>query len=463
MIFDSFDSTIRSKGRIHLTGIGGVSMSALAELLLSMGARVSGSDREYSPVLKKLSALGADISVGHSASYVDGASVLIRTSAIHDDNPEIIRAKELSVPVLERAYAWGLIMQQYENALCIAGTHGKTTTTSMAAHVAIKAGLDPAVMVGGSLPIIGGGTFRHGSKRLIIAESCEYCNSFLNFYPTTAVILNIEPDHLDFFKDIGEIISSFRAFAMRTPESGTVIVNADDENAAAAVKGIPRRVVTFGLSEDADVRASGVAEKNGYYSFDVTVKNGKYTHISLSVPGRHNMTNALACAAFAYLAKIPGETVASGLSSFYGAGRRFEQKGRLNGALVIDDYAHHPSEIHATLDAAFTMGFSRVICLFQPHTYTRTKAFLGDFARELSRCDLVFLLDIYAAREKPDGTVSSRLLASKIENAVYCPDFETAVAQLRENARDGDLILTMGAGSVSMIPDLLIKPAPARL
>ena len=456
MIFDSFDSIIKSKGRIHLTGIGGVSMSALAELLLSMGACVSGSDRDDSPVLEKLSAIGADIHVGHSASYVDGAALLIRTAAVHDDNPEIKRAKELSVPVLERAYAWGLIMQKYETALCIAGTHGKTTTTSMAAHIAIEAGLDPAVMVGGNLPIIGGGTLRRGARHLIIAESCEYCNSFLNFYPTIAIILNIEPDHLDFFKDINEIIASFRAFAERTPQNGTVIVNADDQNALLAVDGIDRNIFTFGLSEKADVRPENILEKNGYYTFDVFVHDEKYTRIALNVPGRHNMYNALACAAASYLYKIPGEVVSCGLSSFYGAGRRFEQKGTLNGASVIDDYAHHPSEMRATLDAAFSMGFSRVICLFQPHTYSRTKAFLNDFARELSRCDLVFLLDIYAAREKPDGTVSSELLASKTKNAVYCPNFETAVSLLRETATEGDLILTMGAGNISAVPGLLL-------
>ncbi|MCX7614608.1 MAG: UDP-N-acetylmuramate--L-alanine ligase [Clostridiales bacterium] len=457
MIFDSFDSIIKNKGRIHLSGIGGVSMSALAELLLSMGARVSGSDRDHSPVLEKLSALGAEIHVGHLASLVDGASVIIRTAAIHDDNPEIKRAKELSIPVLERAFAWGLIMQKYETALCISGTHGKTTTTSMASHIAIEAGLDPAVMVGGNLPIIGGGTLRRGSHRLIIAESCGYWNSFFNFYPTIAVILNIEPDHLDFFKDINEIIASFRAFAERTPKEGIIIVNADDQNAMKSVHGIDRQIVTFGLSEKADVYARNVQENNGFFTFDVLIKEEKYATISLNVPGRHNMYNALACAAASYMSKIPGEAVSKGLLSFYGAGRRFERKGTLNGASIIDDYAHHPSEMKATLDAAFSMGFSRVICLFQPHTYTRTKAFLDDFARELSRCDIVYLLDIYAAREKPDGTVSSEMLASKIENAVYCPDFDTAVSLLQETASEGDLILTMGAGSVSEVPELLLK------
>ncbi|MDP4108858.1 MAG: UDP-N-acetylmuramate--L-alanine ligase [Bacillota bacterium] len=457
MILDSFDSIIEKKGRVHLTGVGGVSMSALAEMLLSMGACVSGTDREDSEVLKRLKSLGADIRVGHSPEAVEGASVLVRTAAVHDDNPEIIRAKELRIPVLERSYAWGVIMRRYEHVLCISGTHGKTTTTSMAAHIAVNAGIDPSVMVGGSLPLIGGGTLRIGKRNLFIAEACEYCNSFLNFYPTVAVILNIEPDHLDFFKDIDSIISSFRKFAMLTPENGVVVVNADDKNAMRAVEGIPRRIITFGLSENAEIRAEAISEQNGYFSFDVLQGGKKYSSVTLSVPGRHNMINALACAAACCHAKIPGQVFASGLSEFFGAGRRFERKGKVNGALLVDDYAHHPSEMRATLDAAFSMGYSRVICLFQPHTYTRTKAFMNEFAKELKRCDLVYLLDIYAAREQPDGVTSSELLASKIENAVYCPDFETAVRKIRENAREGDIILSMGAGSVSKVPDLLLS------
>ncbi len=453
----SFDQIIQDNGRFHLVGIGGVSMSALAELLLSKGAVVSGSDRDKTPTTERLRKMGADIQVGHDKEKVKGAAVVIRTAAVHDDNPEIMYARELNIPVLERAYAWGIVMKKYEHALCIAGTHGKTTTTSMAAHIAIEAGRDPAVMVGGSLPSIGGGTLRRGGNHLIIAESCEYCNSFLNFHPTYAVILNIEEDHLDFFENIDAIIASFRKFALLTPPDGAVIVNGDDINSMKAVQGIDRKIITFGLDHKNDVYADNIADNEGYFAFDVFANGKLYTRVQLRVPGKHNIYNALACCAAANLTGISSEDVHIGLESFHGTGRRFEFKGTFQGADIVDDYAHHPSEMRATLASAKDMNYDRVICIFQPHTYTRAKAFLEDFAKELSVCDIAILCDIYAAREVPDPTISSKDIADRIPGSRYCPTFDDVIEYLKSTAKQGDLIITMGAGDVVEIANRLIQ------
>ena len=361
----SIQSYIVPGRRVHLAGIGGVSMSPLAEVLHGMGLAVQGSDQSGSPAVDHLRAQGISVHVGHEASDIEGAEFLIRTAAIHDDNPEIAAARAQGIPVFERAEAWGAIMRQYENAVCIAGTHGKTTTTSMTTHIFMAAQADPTVMIGGTLPMLHSG-YRVGRGDTIILESCEYCNSFLHFFPTVAVVLNVEADHLDFFKDLDDIKRSFRRFAQLTPPDGRIVVNADDEGAMDALKGLP--LFTFGCREGADCQARDLTWHGGRPDFDVVVDGKVYTHLSLRVAGLHNVYNALAAAAAAYVLGIPSKAVRQGLEGFFGAGRRFELKGQYNGARVYDDYAHHPAELHALLEMAQSLGCERVICAFQPHT-----------------------------------------------------------------------------------------------
>ena len=440
--------------RVHLAGIGGVSMSPLAEVLHGMGLLVQGSDQADSAAVARLRSLGIAVHVGHEASDIDGAEFVVRTAAIHDDNPEIAAARALGIPVFERAEAWGAIMRQYENAVCIAGTHGKTTTTSMTTHIFMAAQADPTVMIGGTLPMLHSG-YRVGGGETIILESCEYCNSFLHFFPTVAVVLNVEEDHLDFFTGgLPEIKESFRKFAQLVPPEGRIVANADNPGTMDALRGLP--LFTFGCAPEADCRAENLTWNRGRPDFDVVVGGDLYAHLSLRVAGMHNVYNALAAAAAAYTLGISGKAVRQGLEGFFGAGRRFEFKGQFNGAKIYDDYAHHPAELHALLDMARTLGYERVICAFQPHTYTRTKALFDDFVRELKAADLVVLTDIYAAREKNTIGVSSKELADQIPGSLYCPSLGEAADCLRELAQTGDLIITVGAGDIYTVGEALV-------
>ena len=441
--------------RAHLIGIGGVSMAPLAEVLHGAGMAITGSDMRESPAVEHLRSLGIPIHIGHRAENLGGAELVIRTAAAHDDNPEVAAAHAAGVPVFERAQAWGAIMRGYKHALCISGTHGKTTTTSMCTHIIMAAEMDPTVMIGGTLPLLGSG-YRVGHGDTIILESCEYCNSFLSFFPTVAVILNIEADHLDFFKDLEDVEKSFRAFADLVPEGGRIIANRDDENTMRTLAGEERPVTTFGLAEG-DVHAAGLTWEKGLPAFDVIYRGEVYAHVSLSVPGLHNVKNALAAAASAIALGVPGEAVSKGLAQFRGAGRRFEHKGTYNGAQVYDDYAHHPGELKALLDTARTLGYDRVICAFQPHTYTRTAALFDDFVEVLQKPDVTLLAEIFAARETNDIGISSRDLAEKIPGARYCATLPQVTAALRELARPGDLILTVGAGDIYTAGEALVK------
>ena len=441
--------------RVHLSGIGGVSMCPLAEVLHGMGLQVQGSDMSDSATVEHLRSLGIPVHVGHVAQDIQGAEFLIRTAAIHDDNPEIAAARAHGIPVFERAEAWGAIMQQYENALCIAGTHGKTTTTSMATHIFMAAEKDPTVMIGGTLPMLHSG-YRVGRGDTIILESCEYCNSFLHFFPTVAVILNVEADHLDFFKDLADVEHSFRAFAQLVPPEGHVVANADDPGVREALEGIDR--FSFGLeTPEADCRGVNLRWDHGLPSFDVVIRGQVYTHLDLQVGGKHNVYNALAAASAAYLLGIPGGAVKAGLEAFTGAGRRFEYKGEYNGAKVYDDYAHHPGELHALLDMARSLGYERIVCAFQPHTYSRTKALFDEFVQELRRPDVVILAEIYAAREKNTIGITSADLAREIPGAICCPTLEAVTDALAQAARPGDLILTVGAGDIYTAGEALVR------
>ncbi len=453
----SQNAVLVSGRRAHLIGIGGVSMSALADVLSHKGLIVSGSDVSDSPSVQRLVALGIPVHIGHDAALVQGADCVIRTAAARDDNIEVAAARQAGIPVLERAEVWGFLMREYRQALCIAGTHGKTTTTSMATSIAMEAALDPTVMIGGGLPLLGSG-HRVGHGDLMIMEACEYCNSFLKFYPTLAVILNIEADHLDFFKDLNDIMASFRRFALLTPDDGTVIVSIDDEHALEAVRGIPRRLVTFGTQ--GDIRAEDLLFVGGFPTFSVMAYDQPYAKVELKVPGLHNVSNALAAAASAYCLGVPGEAVSRGLGQFGGATRRFEWKGDYHGARVVDDYAHHPSEIAATLQAARGLHPERIVCVFQPHTYSRTQALFSDFADVLKAADVVILTEIYAAREDNPNGISAKSLADAVSGAVFCPTLPEAAEQLRSLARPGDLILTVGAGNVVRVGEMLLEKQP---
>ena len=435
----------------HLVGIGGVSMRPLGLVLRSQGLIISGSDMNASVSTDELMQKGITVHIGHKAENIQGADCIIRTAAAHNDNPEIAAARANGIPVFERAQAWGVIMQSYENAICVAGTHGKTTTTSMITQIFMEAKKDPTVMIGGTLPLIRAG-HRVGSGDTIILESCEYCNSFLNFFPTVALILNVEADHLDFFKDLADIQNSFRKFAQLVPEHGRIIANGDDINTVDTLQNLP--YLSFGFSETNDVYGCNFSKD--WHSFDVICEGKHYAHLELAVVGQHNAMNAIAACAAAYNAGLPGHVAEKALAVFSGAGRRMEYKGTYNGAHVYDDYAHHPAELHALLTACKTMGYQRIICAFQPHTYTRTNALLDDFIQELKAADLPILTDIYAARERNLIGISSRMIADQIPNSVYCPSLQDVTNYLKEIAQPGDLILTVGAGDIYKAGDALL-------
>lgn len=438
-------------------GIGGVSMSSLAEVLSGMGLNITGSDNnEVNPNVTTLRQKGIEVLIGHNAENITpDVEFVVRTAAVHDDNPEIVRAHELGLPVFERTQAWGAISKDYSNALCISGTHGKTTTTSMCTHILMAAEKDPTVMIGGTLPLLKAG-HRVGHGNTIIMEACEYYNSFLSFHPTVAVILNIEADHLDFFKDLADVEKSFRTFAERVPEDGYVVANYDDANTMATLKGINRKVITFGLSRDADVYAENIEYKGANSHFDIMYKGRFFTDVTLHVPGEHSIKNALAATAACICVGIRPSSVKYGLAGFNGAGRRFEFKGKYNGADVYDDYAHHPGELKALLDAVEKLNYKRTILVFQPHTYSRTAALFEDFVRQLKRPDLLLLAEIYAAREQNTIGISSSALAERVDGASFYPSFALLEESLKELAQPGDIILTVGAGDVYKIGEDLI-------
>ncbi len=450
-------SYLRPGKRAHLVGIGGVSMSPLAEVLHGAGVTVTGSDLHESDTVLRLRTLGIPVVLGHHPESVQGADCVIRTAAVHDDNPEIAAARRAGIPVFERAQAWGALMRHYPNALCISGTHGKTTTTSMCTHIFLAAGRDPSVMIGGTLPLLGAG-HRVGQGDTIILESCEYCNSFLSFFPTVAVILNVDADHLDFFGTLDNVKHSFRAFAQLVPSNGHVVANRDDANTMDALKDLDREVLTFGL-EEGDVHAANLTWEGGYGSFDVILREELYTHVKLGVPGVHNVRNALAACAASSCLNVPGSAAREGLESFHGAGRRLEKKGEYHGAAVYDDYAHHPEELRALLTTVHTLGFNRVICAFQPHTYSRTHNLFRDFVEVLHIPDIAVLMEIYPAREVNTLGISSRDLAREIPGSIYCATMEEVTETLKQLAQPGDLLLTVGAGDIYLAGEALLREA----
>ena len=437
--------------RVHLVGIGGVSMRPLGLVLKGMGMEVTGSDMSASMSTDELMEQGIHVEIGHRAENIQGADCIIRTAAAHNDNPEIAAARAAGIPVFERAQAWGEIMKSYKNAICISGTHGKTTTTSMMTHILMEADLDPTVMIGGYLPLLHAG-HRVGHGDTIVLESCEYCDSFLNFFPTLAVVLNVEADHLDYFKDLADVQKSFHKFAELS--TGGIIANGDDVHTVEAMEGL--NYVSFGLGDHNRIHAANMCPD--WRHFDVICDDEFYCHLDMGVLGRHNALNALAAAAAAWMMGIPGEAVSHGLESFHGAGRRMEFKGTWGGADIYDDYAHHPDELAATISSVRdSMPGRRLVLAFQPHTYSRTKALFDDFVRELKKSDMVVLAEIYAARERNTVGISSAHLAEKIPGSIFCETLPEVTDYLRANIREGDVVLTMGAGDIFRAGEALLS------
>lgn len=447
---------------IHFIGIGGISMSGLAEILLEEGFTVSGSDAKESPLTRKLESEGAHICYGQKAENItDDIDCVVYTAAINRANPELAEADARRIPMLTRAELLGQLMKNYDTPIAVSGTHGKTTTTSMISHILLEGKVDPTISVGGILKAIGG-NIRVGKSETFLTEACEYTNSFLHFFPKISVILNIEEDHLDFFKDLEDIRHSFRQFAELLSSDGTLIINGEIENYREICQGLGCRVVTYGPSAEFDYSASDISyDEEGHVSFELAKHGEKAGRIVLSVTGDHNVSNALASIAAAELLGIPMDTIKKGLLSFTGTDRRFEYKGTFNGVTVVDDYAHHPTEIKATLKAAQHYPHNSVWCVFQPHTYTRTKAFFHEFAEALSHTDHLVLADIYAARETDTLGISSADLAEEAAklgaDSHYFPSFAEIEAFLKENCRPGDLLITMGAGDIVTVGEDLIR------
>lgn len=437
---------------VHFVGIGGISMSAIARALLSNSVKVSGSDTNDTKITRELKKHGAQIFIGQSAQNITNQDLVVYTAAVKDDNPELKEARKKGIETIDRAEMMGRLMKDYKNAVSVAGTHGKTTTTSMMSYIMIKANLDPTVMVGGELDILGG-NYKIGKKDYFVTETCEYCRSFLKFFPTVGIILNVDEDHLDYYKDINDIKSAFTDFARLVPQDGALVVSADDKNALDCINGVTAPVYTFGIKGGEFTAKDITFDDFGYPHFKLYHKDEKLCDINLNVVGIHNVSNAAACAAAAYALGIDPKYVKEGLEAFTGTKRRFEKKGMLNGALVIDDYAHHPTEIEATLKAAKNLKYNNMWTVFQPHTYTRTLALFDKFSSVLSNAGNVIIADIYAAREKDTGIVSSKQLADNIANAVYMPTFEQIEQYLKDNVKPGDIVLTIGAGNVVNIAE----------
>ena len=449
-------SNFMSPGRKgYLIGIGGVSMSSLAEVLQGMGLNICGSDFNRSKNVMALEEKGISVKIGHRAENVPSdVDFVVRTAAVRDDNPEIQQAHAMNIPVFERTEAWGAISRDYSNAVCISGTHGKTTTTSMCTHILMAADKDPTVMIGGTLPLLNAG-HRVGHGNVIVMEACEYYNSFLSFHPTVAVVLNIEADHLDFFKDLYDVENSFHAFASRVPQDGYVVANYDDLNTMQTLLDIDRKMITFGLDPHADIHAENIEYIGANSHFDIIYRGKRFTDVTLHVPGEHNVKNALAATAAAICLGIRPNAVKYGLAGFNGAGRRFEFKGKFNGADVYDDYAHHPGELKCLLDTVENLNYRRTVLVFQPHTYSRTAALFQDFVKQLKRPDVLFLAEIFAAREQNTIGISSAALAKEIDGARFFATFDELEEELRKTAEPGDIILTVGAGDVYKIGEHL--------
>ncbi len=449
-------------GKIHFIGIGGISMSGLAEILLSQGCKISGSDIKASSITSKLQKKGMDIHIGHSPKNVQDPDLVVYTAAVKENNPELMEALRKGIHTIDRAVLLGQMMKSYNKSIAVSGTHGKTTTTSMISSIMLEAGKNPTIHIGGELDLINGSA-RIGSNEYFITEACEYHDSFLKFFPFAAVILNIEFDHADFFKDIFHIKDTFRKFVDLVPKEGFAIVNGDDPNVVSIMDGTICNTITFGVkNSNCDWFAKNISwDECGYAVYDLYKSSKKLGKIRLSIPGIHNIYNSLAAISACSTMGCDLSPIKKGLLKFRGTNRRLETKGVYNNIKVMDDYAHHPTEVKATLKAAAAAGHSKIWCVFQPHTYTRTKAFIDQFAKSFEHADRVIVTDIYAAREKDNGEIHAKDLVDRINNlkadkALYMNKFSNIADYLTLQASPGDLVITMGAGDIHKVGEMLL-------
>ena len=450
--------------KIYMIGIGGISMSGIAEILKNWGLEVSGSDITDSEIIKNLRNTGINITIGHNVDALKNADLVVYTAAVKQDDPELLAAHENNIPTIERKDLVGELTKAFSESICISGTHGKTTTSSMISVCFLNALLDPTIQVGAILKKING-NYKVGNSEYFILEACEYSESFLKFFPKTEVILNIDNDHLDYFKTFENIKNAFIKYVKLLPADGLLVLNGDDNNCLDLVNYTKATILTYGIN---NVHSNFVAkninfDENGFARFDVYFNNEFYGHIELSIAGRHNVLNALACISICNYYGINFDIVKNSLLEFTGADRRLEFKGKFNNVMVYDDYGHHPTEIIATANAIKNKNFNESWVIFQPHTYSRTKNLLDDFVNALINFDHIIVTDIYAAREINTFNISSKDLVDKInltykdKNALYIQDFNDIVNYIRNNVKDNDLVLTLGAGTVTEIGPMILK------
>ena len=445
---------LKNYKHIHMLGIGGVSMSGIAEILKNWGFTVTGSDSNYSPIIKKLQKSGIYAKVGHDFENLEKADIVVYSAAVKQSDPEVLKAQELNIPIIERADFLGQITSCFENTICVSGTHGKTTTTSMISCCFLKANEDPNIQVGAILKEIDG-NYRVGNSEYFILEACEYVESFLKFHPQAEVILNIDNDHLDYFKSFDNIKNAFIKYVNLLPKDGVLVLNADDQNCLDLRKHSSATTITYGINNEyANYIAKNISfNNNGFPTFDVYHNGNFYATIKLSVAGSHNISNSLACIALCDYYRLPKMNVKEALLTFTGANRRLEFKGTFNGANVFDDYAHHPTEIKATYDSIKNKEYNKSWIVFQPHTYSRTKNLLDDFAKALVDFDNIIITDIYAAREENIYNISSQDLIDKVhslgKNAIYISDFKNISNYLKNLVTLDDIVITLGAGTIT--------------
>lgn len=454
---NGFNSNLlNGKTKLHFIGIGGSGMFPLVEILHAVGYTITGSDMGEGDILERERAMGIEVFHGHRAENVRDTELVVYSAAIPPENPELLEAQRLGIPAVERSVLLGYVANTYPHPICIAGTHGKTTTTAMTSQIMISAGTDASAIIGGKLPLIDA-YGRYGAGREIVVEACEYHNTFLHLIPYVSVILNIDADHLEFFGSMDNLKQSFRRFALLTEHA--IVANLDDANTREVLKSIDRDVITFGIDTSAEFQAVNVTEyRPSFFAFDVVERGVQTAHIRLSVPGRHNVYNALAAYVCASMFGCTSEQCKEGLEAFRGAGRRFEILGENKGVTIADDYAHHPTELEATLSSAVKMDYGKVWAVFQPFTYSRTQMLLDDFARVLSMADHVVLTEIMGSREKAeDYDIRTEDLAKKIPGSVWFSTFEEVTAYVMEHAQPGDLVITLGCGDIYKAAKMMLK------
>lgn len=438
------DKIIADVRRVHMIGIGGSGMCPLAEILHSKGYILTGSDNNESDPLKRVKALGIKVFMGHDARNVEGAELVVYSAAIHDDNPEIIRAKELGIPLMERSHLLGAVTRKFNKMIGVCGTHGKTTTSSMITQVLFMAGLDPTAVIGGKLPLIGANG-RVGETDYMVCESCEFVDTFLQLSPNMAVLLNIDNDHLDYFKTMENLTASFKKFVGM---SSVAVINGDDSRVLSTVDGFDGEVIKYGIGDCNDYTAKNLKSARLGFEYDLYFKGKLVTHLALSVPGKHNVMNSMACFAACSYYGVPTEQIKKGIESFGGAGRRFEKIGEFGGITLVDDYAHHPTEIKATLSAAKALPYNSVIAVFQSFTFSRTALLKDDFIEALKIADKVVLMPIMGSREVNESGISSEDIAKGLPDCICTGDHKDTAEKALALAKKGDLIITMGGGDV---------------